>query len=157
MVSKSQKKVFLGSDHAGYSLKKILLEELGKAFPDFSFEDCGCESETSVDYPHFAKKVCDKVLAEDAYGILICGSGIGMAMAANKVKGIRAAQVWDLTSARLSREHNDANVLCLGGWMTGRRVAIEASMTWLQSEFVGGRHQRRVDLIGKMEEDYATP
>src|SRR5687767_8434655 len=111
-------KIFVGSDHAGISLKKPLLEGLRKALPQLQFEDLGCHSEESVDYPDFAEQVGRKVAETKGRGILVCGSGLGMCIAANKVNGVRAASAWDATSARLARQHNDANVICLGARLT---------------------------------------
>lgn len=145
-------KVFVGCDHAGFALKVPLLEGLKKDLPHLVFEDLGCVSETSVDYPDYAKLVADQVGAGKGRGILICGSGLGMCISANKVKGVRAVSGWDATSARLSRQHNDANVLCLGARLTGPEVALETARVWLTTEFQGGRHERRIDLIKKLEE-----
>ena len=144
-------KVFVGGDHAGYALKKQVLEHLSTAFPQMEFKDCGTDSEQSVDYPDYARKVADAVVKQSARGILICGSGIGVSIAANKVNGIRAALCSDSTSARLSREHNDANILCLGARLVGVEVALDVCRTWLTTAFQSGRHQRRVDLIRKLE------
>jgi ribose 5-phosphate isomerase B len=141
-------KVFIGADHAGLPLKKALVEQLKK---EFDLEDLGTYSEDSVHYPDFAKKVAERVANEKARGILVCGSGIGMSIAANKVPGIRAAMAWDVTSARLSRQHNDSNIVCMGARLIGPEVALEAARTWLTTEFQGGRHQVRIDLIGDME------
>jgi ribose 5-phosphate isomerase B len=144
-------KVFLGADHAGFTLKQALLSQLPPQFAHFVFEDCGTGDTTSVDYPDFARAVAEKVVAQGGRGILVCGSGIGMAIAANKVAGIRAAQAWDATSARLSRQHNDANILCLGERLLGVEVALEAARVWLGTEFLQGRHVRRLDLIRSLE------
>jgi ribose 5-phosphate isomerase B len=144
-------KIYVGCDHAGIALKKPLLEGLRKALPHLQFEDLGCHSEESVDYPNYAEQVGRKVAETKGRGILVCGSGLGMCIAANKVNGVRAASAWDATSARLSRQHNDANIVCLGARLTGPEVALEAVKVWLTTEFEGGRHQRRVDLISKLE------
>ncbi len=149
MVQK--KTVYLGGDHGGFALKQYLVEELPKACPSWTFTDLGVDSETSVDYPDYAKKVTDEVVKSGALGLLVCGTGIGISIAANKVNGIRAALVHDVTTAKLAREHNDANVLCLGGRVVGPAVALEAAVAWLKAEFAGGRHQRRVDGIHKLE------
>lgn len=143
--------IFFGSDHAGYGLKKVLLAQLSSQFPDRTFEDCGTQDSTSVDYPVFAKTVAEKVVAQGGRGILVCGSGIGMSIAANKIAGIRAAVAWDVTSARLSRQHNDSNVLCLGERLLGLEVAWEIARVWLTTEFLQGRHVRRIELIREME------
>ena len=139
--------VVIGSDHAGFPLKKFLIETM----PSIQWEDEGCYSLDSVDYPAIAKKVAMKVAAIKGRGILICGSGIGVSIAANKIPSIRAALVWDVTSARLSREHNDANILCLGGRLIGSEVAKEICSVWLATSFLKGRHEGRLQLITEME------
>ncbi len=143
--------VYLGSDHAGYDLKTWLQERLKSEFPSAKINDVGTHSTASCDYPEFARAVGTEVAKGGSFGILVCGSGIGMAIAANKVKGIRAAQVWNSTSARLCRQHNDANVICLGARLLGQEVAWDALRTFLKTEFEAGRHQKRVDLIHQME------
>jgi ribose 5-phosphate isomerase B len=139
-------KVAIGSDHGGFALKEVilpLLQELGH-----EILDVGCFNHDSVDYPGFADLVCDKVARGEAdKGILICGTGIGMSMAANKHEGIRAALCSEQYTARMSREHNDANVLCMGERVTGPGVAEEIVRTWLDTPFGGGRHQRRIELF----------
>ena len=144
--------VYVGADHGGYALKVLFLEELPQAFPGWVFEDLGCDSQDSVNYPDYAEKVARKVVENNALGILLCGSGIGVSIAANKINGIRASLVWDVTSAHLSREHNNANILCMGARLVGRDVALESARTWLNTEFHGGRHQKRVDLIHQLEQ-----
>lgn len=144
--------VYVGADHGGFALKVLFLEELPKAFPGWTFEDCGCFSKDSVNYPDIAADVARKVAqTEGSLGILLCGSGIGVSIAANKIDGIRAAVVWDVTSAHLSREHNDANILCMGARLVGKEVAIESAKTWLNTSFQGGRHEKRVSLIHQLE------
>ncbi len=143
--------VFVGADHAGFALKQALLPILKKEFPNFQFEDLGTHSDESVDYPDFAEKVAREVASKSARGILICGSGIGMCIAANKIKGVRAASAWDATSARLSRQHNGSNIICIGARLTGQEVANEITRVWLKSEFEGGRHQKRIDRISQLE------
>jgi ribose 5-phosphate isomerase B len=143
-------RIALGADHAGVALKqeiKRLLDERGVAYTDF-----GTDSTESVDYPDFAATVSREV-AGGAYdrGILVCGSGIGMAMAANKIPGIRAASIVDEQSARLSREHNDANVLALGERLTPPDLARRIVAAFLDTPFGGGRHQNRVDKITAMD------
>ncbi len=139
-------KVAIGSDHGGFSLKEVIvpfLKELGH-----EVIDVGCYDEQSVDYPGFADKVCENVASSDAdLGILICGTGIGMSMAANKHKGIRAALCSEQYTACMSREHNNANVLCMGERVTGPGVAMEIVRTWLDTPFGGGRHLRRIELF----------
>lgn len=142
-------KIAIGSDHGGYELKekvKKLLEEI-----NYKYEDFGCFSDESVDYPEYAKVVAKKVASgEYDRGILVCGTGIGISIAANKVKGIRCALVHDLESASLTRQHNDSNVLAMGGRIVNHDVALEIVKVWLSTEFEGGRHVKRVNLI---EED----
>jgi ribose 5-phosphate isomerase B len=138
--------VALGADHAGFPLKEDLKTWLiGRGY---DVVDLGTQSAESVDYPDFAVGVGSAVTAGKAdRGILVCGTGIGMAMAANKLPGVRAAACSDAFTARMSREHNDANVLALGARITSREAAIEILELWLASEFAGGRHARRVDKI----------
>jgi ribose 5-phosphate isomerase B len=143
-------KVALGADHAGFQLKdhiKRVLDELGIAYEDF-----GTSSGQSVDYPDFAQAVANGVsTGRFDRGILVCGSGIGMAIAANKVAGVRAAAVGDTESARLSREHNDLNVLALGARLTPESRARDIVRTFLQTPFEGGRHANRVNKIHGIE------
>ena len=138
--------VALGADHAGFPLKEDLKAWLiGRGY---DVVDLGTHSAESVDYPDFAVGVGSAVTAGKAdRGILVCGTGIGMAMAANKLPGVRAAACSDAFTARMSREHNDANVLALGARVTSREAAIEIVELWLDTEFAGGRHARRVDKI----------
>jgi ribose 5-phosphate isomerase B len=139
-------KVAIGCDHGGIDLKDIIksvLTDLGH-----EIDDQGCSSSESVDYPNFAKSV--SLLVKDGKcdrGILICGTGIGMSMAANRIPGIRAALCHEMFSARMSREHNDANILCLGARVIGQGLAAEVVKTWMTTDFVGGRHQRRIDMF----------
>ena len=139
-------KIAIGSDHGGFALKEVvlpLLKELGH-----EIQDVGCYDIDSVDYPVFADLVCEKLISGSAdKGILICGTGIGMSMAANKHQGIRAALCSEQYTACMSREHNDANVLCMGERVTGPGVAEEIVRTWLSTPFGGGRHQRRIELF----------
>lgn len=136
-------KIIIGCDHAGFPLKtqiKVLLENMGH-----TVEDAGCQSEDSVDYPVYGKAVATAVAKGNfARGILICGSGLGMSMIANRFTGVRAALCNDLFSAALSRRHNDANLLVMGGRLIGGDLAEEIVRTWLTTEFDGGRHQRRI-------------
>ena len=143
-------KIAIGSDHAGFPLK----EEIRKYLDDKGIEyvDCGVYDATSADYPVQAKNTCEKIISGDCVrGILCCGTGIGISMAANKVKGIRAACCSDYFSAKYTRLHNDANVLCLGARVIGAGAALELVDVFLSTEFEGGRHQRRVDLITDIE------
>ena len=143
-------RVAIGADHAGFSLKediKGLLAGLG-----IEVEDVGTGSTASVDYPDFAARVARGVAGGVFdWGILVCGTGIGMAMAANKIAGVRAAPVTGLEGARLSRQHNDANVLTLGARITAPALALDIVRTFLETPFEGGRHQRRVDKIADLE------
>lgn len=139
-------KIAIGADHAGFELKNALVEHLN--YKDIKVEDFGCYSGEKVDYPVIAKDIARKV-AEGEFdkGIIVCGSGIGVAIAANKIKGIRAVVCHDLYSARMSRTHNDANVLALGGRIIAPELACEIVNLWLQTGFEGGRHKLRVDMI----------
>jgi ribose 5-phosphate isomerase B len=142
--------IAIGCDHGGINLKEIIkkfLDEKGMEYKDF-----GTYSTDSCDYPDYAKAVCEKVVSgECEKGILICGTGIGMSIAANKIDGIRAAHVTDTYSARMTREHNNANVICLGERITGCDLAIEIVNAYLNAEFQGGRHQNRVDKVMAFE------
>ncbi len=140
------KKVFIASDHAGFCLKQILVRHLQEKGHDVF--DLGPEQAVSCDYPDSAFKVTDKLLEnEGAFGILICGTGIGMGMAANKVKGIRAALATCEFHARACREHNNANILCLGERVTGAGLAVNLADIFLETEFLEGRHLRRIELF----------
>jgi ribose 5-phosphate isomerase B len=144
-------KIAIGSDHAGYELKEKIKSELARQ--GFQLSDAGTSSTESVDYPDFARVVGETVASGQAErGILVCGSGIGMAIAANKVPGVRAANVNSELEAQLSREHNDANVLTLGARLLGEHSAFKIIDTWLKTAFAGGRHQRRVDKIAGLEQ-----
>jgi len=139
-------KYFIGTDHAGFAVKPFVIEYLQKK--GIEVEDLGTYSSESVDYPDFAHKVAEAVLAnEGTKGILICGSGIGMSLAANKHKGIRAALCHDAYTAEMSRRHNDANILCFGERVVGVGVIESILEAWLTHEFEGGRHERRVKKI----------
>ncbi len=138
--------IAVGADHAGYRLKQHLAELL-KGW-GHHVDDLGAHSEEAVDYPDVARLVAELVRRGQAdFGVLVCGSGNGMAMTANKVPGVRAALVHDETSARLARQHNDANIFCIGQRLTGVDVAAAALQTWLETPFEGGRHARRVGKI----------
>lgn len=143
-------RICIGSDHGGLALKGALVAHLRKA--GHEVDDVGTHSTASCDYPSFAVKVAERVRDGGAdRGILVCGTGIGMSIAANKVAGVRAAVVSEPFSARMAAEHNDARVLCLGERTTGVGLAILCVETWLSAEFEGGRHQRRVDGITAIE------
>jgi ribose 5-phosphate isomerase B len=142
--------VALGADHAGFPLKEDLKAWL--IGHGYDVVDFGTQSAESVDYPDYATAVGSAVVVGKAgRGVLVCGTGIGMAMAANKLPGVRAAACSDAFTARMSREHNDANVLALGARITGRDAAIEILETWLRAEFAGGRHARRVEKIVELD------
>ena len=142
----------LASDHGGFELKeavKAFLKSIG-----VEPIDLGTFSEDSVDYPEFAAQVAEKVsTGRFERGILICGTGIGMSIAANKFRGVRAALVNDLYSSRFSREHTDANILVMGGRVVGKDVAKEIVRIWLETPFAGGRHQRRLEKIEALERE----
>jgi ribose 5-phosphate isomerase B len=143
-------KWYAGSDHAGRALKDKLVARL-RALGD-DVVDVGCHDDASVDYPDFAEQVARSVAAEDdARGLLVCGTGIGMSIAANKVSGVRAAVVTDPVTARASRAHNDANVIALGERVTGSGVAEAALEAFRDTAFEGGRHARRVGKIRDLE------
>jgi ribose 5-phosphate isomerase B len=148
-------KIAIAADHAGYEEKeklKATLDDLG-----VQYDDLGTDSTVSVDYPDYAKKVADGV-AQGKYdeGLLVCGSGTGMAIAANKVPGVRAAVAWNEEIARLAREHNDANVLSLAARYTTPEENDKIVRAWFGAHFDGGRHQRRVDKIKEIEKEEAT-
>ncbi|MBN6885035.1 ribose 5-phosphate isomerase B [Cytobacillus horneckiae] len=146
-------KVAIASDHGGINIReeiKSLLEELNIEYVDF-----GCECKTSVDYPDYALPVAEKVAkGEFDKGILICGTGIGMSIAANKVKGIRCALVHDTFSAKATREHNDSNILAMGERVIGPGLARDIAKIWLSTDFEGGRHENRVGKITKYEAEH---
>ena len=150
-------KIVLGADHGGVGLKEAVKHWLAGQANGLSFEyeveDKGTHSEASCDYPDFARLVAVDVAAGKAdRGIVFCGTGIGVAIAANKIKGIRAAVCGDAYSARMCRQHNDANILTLGERVTGKGLALDIVKTWLETAFEGGRHQVRVDKIMALEE-----
>lgn len=144
-------KIVIGNDHAAPELKLAVVEHLKKRGVDYI--DMGCGIGEKCDYPNKAKEVCEKVISgEYDLGILICGTGVGMSMAANKIKGIRAACCSDCFSARLTREHNDANVLCFGERVVGVGTAIDLVDTFIDTPYSHGeRHQKRIDLISELE------
>ena len=140
------KKVCIASDHAGFNLKDKVLDYL--ISKNISIIDLGPANDNSVDYPDFAKKVSNRVkTGKSDVGILICGSGTGMAISANKIKGIRAAVCYNIKSTRLSRKHNNANIISLGSRFTKRKNALKLVSTFLETKFDGGRHLRRVKKI----------
>jgi ribose 5-phosphate isomerase B len=141
-----------GADHAGYHVKEAVKKYLETS--GYPVDDMGTWSEESVDYPDYAKKVADRVVAgQDNFGVLACGTGIGMSIAANKIEGIRAALAHDAMTARLARQHNNANVLTLGGRVVTDEQAIEIVKDFLATEFRVGRHQRRIDKIAELDRE----
>lgn len=143
-------KIAIGCDHGGYELKNKIISLLQKEGMDVC--DCGTFSLESVDYPDIAKVVCEKITEGSAEkGILVCGTGIGMSIAANKIKGIRCAHCTDTYSAAMAREHNNANVLAIGERITGDELAFCIVKTYLSTEFAGGRHSTRVEKIANLE------
>jgi ribose 5-phosphate isomerase B len=143
-------RIAIGSDHRGFALKGVFSNHLRKSGREVL--DFGCSSEDSVDYPDFALQVAQAVARRRAnLGILICSSGIGMSITANKVRGVRAALCFNELMAARSRQHNDANVLCLGADYISRRKALATLDAWLSAEFEGGRHKRRLNKIRRQE------
>jgi len=142
--------VLIASDHAGFDLKQFVIENFSNS-QNYILEDLGCESaEKSVDYPDFAQKLSKEIIAKKAnFGILICGSGIGISIAANRFKEIRAALCMNENMAELSRKHNNANVICLGSRLTAPNVALELIKTFLMTEFENGRHENRVKKLSQ--------
>jgi ribose 5-phosphate isomerase B len=143
-------RVAVGSDHAGFELKQLLVDRL--ALLGHEVEDLGTYSPEPVDYPPFGAAVGRAVaFGRSDLGVCVCGTGIGISIAANKIRGVRAAVVHDVSSARLAREHNDANVICFGARLLGPQVATDALEMFLRAEFVGGRHLRRIEEITTLE------
>ena len=141
-------KIVIGSDHGGFNLKNCIINHLKNKNIDVN--DCGCYDNSSCDYPVYAKKVAEMIIDSNndiEKGILVCGTGIGMSIAANRYNGIRAAHCTDTFSARMSRQHNNSNILCLGERITGTGLALDIVDLWLETEFEGGRHKDRLDLI----------
>jgi ribose 5-phosphate isomerase B len=146
-------KIALGSDHGGLRLKKEIINHLEKK--GIEFKDFGAYSDESCDYPDFAEKVAVEVVAKNYdFGILVCGTGIGIGIAANKVPGVRAALCSDTFSAHATREHNNANILTLGERIVGPGLAIDIVDTFLNAKFEGDRHGRRIDKISEIEKKY---
>lgn len=149
-------RIAIGSDHAGFSVKEVIRKYLENA--GYSVSDLGTSSEESVDYPDYGKAIGESVISKQAdLGIAVCGSGIGISIAANKVPGIRAALAHDVNTARLAREHNDANVLALGGRIVTTETAIEMVKVFITTAYLGGRHQRRLDKITAIEKEERAP
>lgn len=148
-------KIAVGADHAGFRAKELIKSMLKDA--GYEVDDVGTQSEESVDYPDYAKAVAEKVAGGSArYGILACGTGMGMAMTANKVPGVRAVTAHDKMTAHLAREHNNANVLTLGARVLSDDQALNVVREFLATEFAGGRHQRRVDKINELDQQKAA-
>jgi ribose 5-phosphate isomerase B len=146
-------KIALAADHVGFALKEKVREYLKSL--GLEVEDYGPSNSERVDYPDFAEKVAAQVAARQAdYGVLVCGTGIGMMIAANKVPGIRAVAAHDTISARMAREHNNANILTMGGRMIDAATMRQIVDTWLSTPFAGGRHQRRLEKIEAFEQHY---
>ena len=144
-------KIAVGADHAGFALKEKVREYLSSK--GYEVEDEGTDSPGSVDYPDYAEKVAARVATQEAkFGVLMCGTGLGMAISANKVPGIRAATCNDTLSAHFARSHNNANVLTMGGRLVDEATAQKILDTWLSTEFQGGRHERRVEKIGAIDQ-----
>ena len=142
------KKILIASDHGGYKLKNEIISYLTEQ--GLEVEDLGCNNTEPCDYPVYAKIVAERVadgVEDDIKGILVCGTGIGMSIAANRHKGIRASHCTDTFSARMTRMHNDSNILCLGERITGVGLAIDIVDIWLNTAFEGGRHKKRIDMI----------
>lgn len=143
----NSKLIHIASDHGGFALKSEMIGLLKKK--GYMIDDLGTYSEESVDYPDLGKKAAEAVLADGNFGIIICGTGIGISIAANRVKGIRAALCHCPEYAELARKHNDANILALGGRFLDADTAEKIAEVFLNTGFEGGRHQRRIDLIDK--------
>lgn len=146
-----KRKIYIGADSAGYNLKEEVISHLCSL--GYEVHDVGCHSTESCHYPEFAIKVCKEVQADldGSFGILICGTGIGMSMCANKHKGIRAAVCGDTYSAKMTRCHNDANLICIGARVTGSCLAIDILDAFLSAEYEGGRHAIRVKMMEDIE------
>ena len=147
-MARIQVKIGIASDHAGYKLKKTIIDR----FTDIDFDDVGTHDEKSCDYPEYVAKVCKKIQKGNLeYGIVICGTGIGASMAANKIDGIRAALCCNEFMAEMSKRHNNANVLALGARILGEEFALRIVERWFKSSFEGGHHQKRIDMIHELE------
>ena len=152
-IMKQHKQLIVGSDHAGLRAKNFVRDLL--VAMSYAVEDIGTHNTKSVDYPDYARKVAEEVLkGKNRRGILVCGSGIGAAIAANKIPGIRAAVIHNVRDARLSREHNDTNLLVLAGWGFNRLLFRRILRVWLSTQSLGGRHRRRIRKISQIEKIY---
>ena len=144
------KTIAFGCDHGGFDLKATVINHLQAA--GYTVIDCGCDSNASVDYPVYADKVCNAITEGKAdLGILICGTGLGMSIAANKHAGIRASACENTFSARMTREHNDTNVLCLGARVIGAGLCLDMVDLFVTTEFIGAHHQKRVDMLKALD------
>ena len=151
-IPSAKPRIAIGSDHAGFSVKETIRRYLESA--GYAVSDLGTSSEESVDYPDYGKAVGERVVSKQAhFGIAVCGTGIGISIAANKVPGVRAALAHDVHTARLAREHNDANVLALGGRVVTGEAAVAMVQVFLTTAYLGGRHQRRLDKITAIEKE----
>ena len=140
----NKKKIIIGSDHAGFEMKHSIISNLS----NIEFKDIGTDSDESVDYPEYAKKLANRIKSNKSdVGILVCGSGTGMAISANKIKKIRAAVCYNYRSTRLSRQHNNANIIALGSRLTKKKLSLKLVEIFLKTKFEGGRHLRRVKKI----------
>lgn len=149
-MNKQNKPIAIGCDHAGFDFKNELIEFLRQN--DIEIVDCGCYTSESVDYPDIAQAVCEKITSNTCEkGVLICGTGVGISMAANKLNGIRAALCHDYFSAKYTRLHNDSNIICFGARVIGTGLACELLDIFLSGEFEGGRHATRVDKIMNLQ------
>ncbi|MBI9010309.1 MAG: ribose 5-phosphate isomerase B [Tenericutes bacterium] len=143
-------KIAIGCDHVAVELKNDVIQHLKKR--DFEVIDCGTYTEERTNYPEFAHKVCEKIQNNEVkYGVLICGTGIGMSIAANKHSGIRAVACSDTFSAKASKQHNDSNVLCFGARVVGKELAFDIVDSFLNAEYQGGRHQIRIDMLNELD------
>ena len=143
--------IFFGSDHAGFLMKKEIIERLNREDINFEIKDLGCYSVESCDYPEFAFRVGRNVrIEEGSFGVLLCGTGIGMSIAANKIKGIRCALCNNYTTVNMARKHNNANIVALGARNTSADMIIPLITAFINTEFDGGRHKKRIDMINSM-------
>lgn len=145
-------KVYIASDHAAFETKSLLIEKIQAEYPHLQLIDLGCNSNERCDYPFYAAELAKKVQKKSARGILLCGSGIGVSMVANRFCGVRAALCRSQEDAKLSREHNDSNVICFGARVNSVEEILQMFRVWKASEFEGGRHQQRLDLFQSIGE-----
>jgi ribose 5-phosphate isomerase B len=151
-IPSAKPRIAIGSDHAGFSVKEAIRQYLEST--GYAVSDLGTSSDQSVDYPDYGKAVGERVVSKQAdFGIAVCGTGMGISIAANKVPGVRAALAHDVNTARLAREHNDANVLALGGRVVAGEAAVAMVQVFLTTAYLGGRHQRRLDKITAIERE----